>query len=439
MTLARRLRSIVGDDGVVDRPERSRRLRVRRLHARARRARARRAAAHARRRWRRCCACSPGAGRLRAARRRHRPLRRHAAGRSAGHGVHEPPAAASSRSTSATAASVAQAGVVNQWVTNAVRRARPPLRARSLEPAGLHDRRQRRRELGRTAHAQVRRHDQPRARRRAGAAVGRGRPARRRGRGSAGLRPDRARGRGARGRFGIVTRATLRLSRDAGGVIARCSPSSRRSTRRARRSRAIIAAGIVPAALEMMDRLILAAVEAAFHVGLPTDAGRGAAGRDRRAGGRARRAGRARRRSVCRAHGAREVRRRRDEAERAALWKCRKRAFGAVGRLAPNYCTQDGVVPRTRVPDILRAIAAAAERHRLRIGNVFHAGDGNIHPIILFDERDRGRGRARARRRPRDPRGVRRARRQRDRRARHRRREDRADAAARSRPTTCAP
>src|SRR5438552_1676624 len=78
----------------------------------------------------------------------------------------------------------------------------------------------------------------------------------------------------------------------------------------------------------------------------------------------------------------------RDEVERAALWKCRKRAFGAVGRLAPNYCTQDGVVPRTRVPDILRHIAAAAERHRLRIANVFHAGDGNIHPILLFDERD---------------------------------------------------
>jgi glycolate oxidase len=93
--------------------------------------------------------------------------------------------------------------------------------------------------------------------------------------------------------------------------------------------------------------------------------------------------------AVCRTSGVREVRVARDDAERAALWKCRKRAFGAVGRLAPNYCTQDGVVPRTRVPDILRTIAGAAERHRLRIANVFHAGDGNIHPIILFDERDR--------------------------------------------------
>jgi glycolate oxidase len=70
------------------------------------------------------------------------------------------------------------------------------------------------------------------------------------------------------------------------------------------------------------------------------------------------------------------------------LWKCRKRAFGAVGRLAPNYCTQDGVVPRSRVPDIVRRIADVAGRYRLRIANVFHAGDGNIHPILLYDERD---------------------------------------------------
>src|SRR5262249_31671104 len=91
-----------------------------------------------------------------------------------------------------------------------------------------------------------------------------------------------------------------------------------------------------------------------------------------------------------RRHGAREVRQARSDAERALLWKSRKRAFGAVGRLAPNYCTQDGVVPRSRLPEILRAIAAAAERHRLRVGNVFHAGDGNIHPILLFDERDQG-------------------------------------------------
>jgi glycolate oxidase len=143
----------------------------------------------------------------------------------------------------------------------------------------------------------------------------------------------------------------------------------------------------VPAALEMMDQLIIAAVEDAFHVGLPLDAGAvllveldgPAAGLDDELD---------RVTGVCRDAGARELRVARDDTERALLWKARKRAFGAVGRLARNYCTQDGVVPRTRVPDILRRIAATAERYRLRIGNVFHAGDGNIHPILLFDERD---------------------------------------------------
>jgi glycolate oxidase len=191
---------------------------------------------------------------------------------------------------------------------------------------------------------------------------------------------------GSEGTFGIVTRAVLRVVR---------TPEATRTLLAVFESVAaaseavsgIIGAGIVPAALEMMDRIIIGAVEAAYRVGLPTDAGAvllveldgPAAGLDPQV---------ERVRDVCRTHGVREVRVARDETERAALWKCRKRAFGAVGRLAPSYCTQDGVVPRTRVPDILRAIAATAERHRLRIGNVFHAGDGNIHPILLFDQRD---------------------------------------------------
>src|SRR5436309_8762683 len=149
----------------------------------------------------------------------------------------------------------------------------------------------------------------------------------------------------------------------------------------------IIAAGIVPAALEMMDRLILQAPEQAYHIGLPTDAGAvllieldgPAAGLDPQAERVA---------AVCRENRVREIRVARDDAERAALWKCRKRAFCAVGRLAPNYCTQDGVVPRTKVPDILRIISSVAEKYQLRIANVFHAGDGNIHPILLYDERN---------------------------------------------------
>jgi glycolate oxidase len=191
---------------------------------------------------------------------------------------------------------------------------------------------------------------------------------------------------GSEGTFGIVTRAVLRLMRtpQAYRTILALFDDVDAATRAVSK---IIAAGMVPGALEMMDGLIMGAVEAAFHVGFPSDAGAAliveldglAAGLDDNA---------ARASEVVRAAGARSVRLARDEAERQLLWKARKRAFGAVGRLAPNYATQDGVVPRTRLPDIMREISAVAARYRLRIGNVFHAGDGNIHPIILYDERD---------------------------------------------------
>jgi glycolate oxidase len=124
----------------------------------------------------------------------------------------------------------------------------------------------------------------------------------------------------------------------------------------------------------------------------------------------------------------REIRVARDEAERAASGRCRKRAFGAVGRLAPNYCTQDGSCRDQACPTSC-AHRGGGERHRVRIGNVFHAGDGNIHPILLFDERDPDEV-AVCSRPAGHPRGLRRPRRQPHRRARHRRREDRADAAA---------
>jgi glycolate oxidase len=191
---------------------------------------------------------------------------------------------------------------------------------------------------------------------------------------------------GSEGTFGIVTAATLRLVRvpETCQTLLAVFESVDDATASVS---GIIAAGMIPAALEMMDQLIVEAVEAAFHFGFPTDAGAVLIVElDGLAAGLAPDVGRVV--EICRAHAAREVRVAKDEAERAALWKSRKRAFGAVGRLAPNYCTQDGVVPRTKVPDILRRIVDVGRRHQLRIGNVFHAGDGNIHPIILFDERD---------------------------------------------------
>ena len=151
----------------------------------------------------------------------------------------------------------------------------------------------------------------------------------------------------------------------------------------------IIAAGIIPAAMELMDRGILDAVEEAFHVGFPSDAGAmlvievdgPAASVDESQEQIA---------AFCRKWHAREVLQAQSLAERELLWKCRKLAVGAVGRLSPSYMIQDGVVPRTRLPHILRRTAQIGLRHQIRIVNVAHAGDGNVHPILLFDERDRG-------------------------------------------------
>jgi FAD/FMN-containing dehydrogenase len=145
---------------------------------------------------------------------------------------------------------------------------------------------------------------------------------------------------------------------------------------------------MIPAALEMVDREAILAIEAsAYGAGLPADAAgvlviefdgarAGLAGEAERAA------------AACRAEGAREVRRARDEAERQRFWYARKKAFGAMGRLAPDLLVQDAVVPRSRLPGVLAQIYAIAAEHRLRVCNMFHAGDGNLHPTILFDRRD---------------------------------------------------
>ncbi|MEA2627139.1 MAG: glycolate oxidase [Candidatus Binatota bacterium] len=193
---------------------------------------------------------------------------------------------------------------------------------------------------------------------------------------------------GCEGTFGLVTGATLRLVPLPQGYRTFLAVFDRVDDASAAVS-GIIAAGLVPAALEMMDGTMVQAVEAAYHFGFPLDAEAvliveidgPTAGFDRQTERIA---------AISRESGAREVRTAGSDAERALLWKSRKRAFGAVGRLAPNYCTQDGVVPRTRVPDILRRIREIGAVHGLEIANVFHAGDGNIHPIVLYDERRPG-------------------------------------------------
>jgi len=191
---------------------------------------------------------------------------------------------------------------------------------------------------------------------------------------------------GSEGTLGIVTKVWVRLTRDPQGwrTMLGVFDSVDDATNAISE---IIGAGIVPAALEMMDQGILVAVEEAFHFGFPLDAQAILlievdgleAGLD---------AQRERIVQLCLASGAREVRQAKTAQERQLLWKSRKQAFGAVGRLSPSYCTQDGVVPRTRLPEIFRRITSIGAKYDLRIVNVFHAGDGNIHPILLFDERD---------------------------------------------------
>lgn len=191
---------------------------------------------------------------------------------------------------------------------------------------------------------------------------------------------------GSEGTLLVVTRVWVRLTRDPQGYRTMLAIFESIDAATAAISE-IIGQGIVPAALEMMDQGILAALEQAFHFGFPLDAeaillieldgleaGLGEQ-RDRVV-------------AICRNGGAREVRMADDPSERQKLWKARKQAFGAIGRLSPSYCTQDGVVPRTKLPHIFKKITEIGAKYGVRIVNVFHAGDGNIHPIVLFDERE---------------------------------------------------
>jgi glycolate oxidase len=191
---------------------------------------------------------------------------------------------------------------------------------------------------------------------------------------------------GSEGTLGVVTKVIVRLLRKPEAVKTLMAVfESMEDASNAVSD--VIGQGIVPAAIEMMDQLALEAVEAYIHAGYPTDAGGVLLieldglrdGLDETAAQIA---------EIARRHHAREVRMAKDDRERELLWLGRKRAFGAMGRISPSYYVQDGVIPRTRLPEVLRQISAIAARYQIRIANVFHAGDGNLHPLLLYDERD---------------------------------------------------
>ncbi|HVF73586.1 MAG TPA: FAD-linked oxidase C-terminal domain-containing protein [Acidimicrobiales bacterium] len=193
---------------------------------------------------------------------------------------------------------------------------------------------------------------------------------------------------GSEGTMGIATRIAVRLTPVPSTVRTLLADFTSVEDAAAAVS-GIIAAGIVPAALEMMDAEITKAVEAYVHAGFPLDAaaillvevdGR-PAGTEADAAAVA---------DVCRANGARTIRVAADLTERALLWKGRKSAFGAIARIAPNYYLHDTVVPRTRLVEVMNKVYEIGARHRLVMMNVFHAGDGNLHPLIVFDRREPG-------------------------------------------------
>ncbi len=192
---------------------------------------------------------------------------------------------------------------------------------------------------------------------------------------------------GSEGTLGIVTSAWVQLLRlpESVRVWLAAFPNVESACEAVS---AIVGSGILPTALEIMDAVILGAVEAAFHAGYPTDAGAvlliESAGFADEMNARE-----AEMRALVRAQGALSWRAAATQAERDALWAGRKGAAGATGRIAPNYYTQDVCVPRTRLPEALREVERSARAHGIAVGNVFHAGDGNLHPLMLYDKRDR--------------------------------------------------
>ncbi len=189
---------------------------------------------------------------------------------------------------------------------------------------------------------------------------------------------------GSEGTLGIATEVTVRLTRSPECVKTLLAAFDHTDNAGAAVS-AIIGAGVIPAAIEMMDALAIEAAEAAVHCDYP--AGAGAVliveldGPEAEVAHQFDEVER-----YCRDNGAFEIRIAADDAERALFWKGRKSAFAAVGRISPDYIVQDGVIPRTALPEVLRRISALSAEKGVRVANVFHAGDGNLHPLVLFDD-----------------------------------------------------
>ncbi len=188
---------------------------------------------------------------------------------------------------------------------------------------------------------------------------------------------------GSEGTLGIAVEVTLRIVRAPEAVVTQLAAFASVDAAGDAVSR-IVAAGILPSAMEIMDRFTIQAAEQAYRPGYPEGAGAvllveldgvsAQVDEDTAAV-----------EALCRAAGAFEIRTASDAAERALLWLGRKGAFAAMGRVSPDYYVQDGVVPRTRLPEVLRRIDELSDEHGLRVGNVFHAGDGNLHPLVLYD------------------------------------------------------
>jgi glycolate oxidase subunit GlcD len=193
---------------------------------------------------------------------------------------------------------------------------------------------------------------------------------------------------GSEGTFGIVTQVVVKLLplpsavRTLLTVFGSVADASRAVSD-------VIGARIIPTALELMDRVALQAIEAAFHAGYPPEAEAvlliEVEGLSEAVDGQIERI-----ETICRACSAIEIRVAATESERAALWAARKGAASAMGRIAPNYYLHDTVIARTRLPDVLAEVIAIGQRHELTIANLFHAGDGNLHPMIMFDVREPG-------------------------------------------------